>query len=135
MEQVQHDITLTAQSIARVEEGVIAVEAAIQKAKAVGDSEELAALRDEKNKLLDEKNKLRDKENKLRDEKVTLLRLQGACDPWTTWCSLHMHVTSRSRYAAQSGALQRLQDSKLCWRTAACRLTSTCSILSHALCL
>ena len=83
MEQVQHDITLTAQSIARVEEGVIAVEAAIQKAKAVGDSEELAALRDEKNKLLDEKNKLRDKENKLRDEKVTLLRLQGACDPCT----------------------------------------------------
>jgi hypothetical protein len=77
MEDVLRDIASVAQSIERVGAEVTAVELAIQNAKASGDEEELAALRDKENKLRDEKNKLRDEKNKLRDKENTLLRLQG----------------------------------------------------------
>jgi ATP-dependent Clp protease ATP-binding subunit ClpA len=131
MEEVLREISSVVQSIARVEAEVIAVEAATREAKAAGDKEELAALRDKENKLRDKENKLRDKENKLRDKENTLL--QGACAS-ALWCHRlsRIRVISRAPSVAQSGASPRLQTSKRCWRTPACRLMSTRWIQSHA---
>jgi hypothetical protein len=124
MEEVLREISSVVQSIARVEAEVIAVEAATREAKAAGDKEELAALRDKENKLRDKENKLRDKENTL---------LQGACAS-ALWCHRlsRIRVISRAPSVAQSGASPRLQTSKRCWRTPACRLMSTRWIQSHA---
>jgi len=128
---VLREISSVVQSIARVEAEVIAVEVATREAKAAGDKEELAALRDKENKLRDKENKLRDKENKLRDKENTLL--QGACAS-ALWCHRlsRIRVISRAPSVAQSGASPRLQTSKRCWRTPACRLMSTRWIQSHA---
>jgi hypothetical protein len=138
MEEVLRDIALVVQSIARVEAEVIAVEAATREAKAAGDKEELAALRDKENKLRDKENKLRDEKNKLLDEKNKLrdkenTLLQGACAS-ALWCHRlsRIRVISRAPSVAQSGASPRLQTSKRCWRTPACRLMSTRWIQSHA---
>jgi hypothetical protein len=131
MEDVLRDIASVAQSIESVGAEVAAVELAIKNAKASGDKEELAALRDKENKLRDKENKLRDKENKLRDKENTLL--QGACAS-ALWCHRlsRIRVISRAPSVAQSGASPRLQTSKRCWRTPACRLMSTRWIQSHA---
>jgi hypothetical protein len=77
MEELLSELVQVAQSIARVEVEVAAVEAGVAEAKASGDREALATLLAKEDKLRAKENLLREKENKLRDEKSVLREEQN----------------------------------------------------------
>ncbi len=73
-----HELLAVAESIARVEVGVEAVETEIKEAKGAGDKVEVAALREKEKQLREEKKQLREEKKQLREKEKLLLERSGA---------------------------------------------------------